>query len=102
MPGYSLIILNLVVLDSFASDILINGVQLSNGINGRVAIYSHGSVVMPHGGTYKPLTVYTDENFSGDSMKMSIHIYYYELDNFNNVIKKKIAPSSKKPTLKVA
>ncbi|MBN1186202.1 MAG: T9SS type A sorting domain-containing protein [Bacteroidales bacterium] len=76
-----------VVIDSFISHILINGVPLNNGTNSRVAIYSHGTVVMPYGNTFKPLTVYSEENYTGDSMQLAIHTYYNDLGNFNNVIK---------------
>jgi len=46
-----------VVIDKFASNILINGEYLQVCVNGRVAIYAHGIVIMPHTSTFKPLTL---------------------------------------------
>lgn len=76
-----------VIIDNFASNILINGSLLNLGVNGRVAIYSHGTVVMPHGINFKPLTVFTGENFTGDSLQLIIHTYYNNLGELNNAIK---------------
>lgn len=76
-----------VVIDSFSSNIYINGTLLNNGVNGRVAVYSHGTVVLPHSSAYKPLTVYTEENFNGDSLKPIIHTFYNSLGTLNNAIK---------------
>lgn len=75
------------VLDSFASNILIHGVPLNNGVNGRVAIYSHGAVIMPHGINFKPLTIFTGKNFTGDSLQLMIQTYYTNLDTLDNAIK---------------
>lgn len=70
---------------NYASEILINGVALS-GSNGRVAIYGNGSVVMPFPNTFEPLTVYTGENFSGETTQYSIHQYHDDLGDFDNAI----------------
>jgi hypothetical protein len=75
------------VVDSFASNILINGVSLVNGVNGRVAIYAQGTVIMPHGSSFKPLTVFSEEEFGGTSQQMILHTYYNNLGELNNAIK---------------
>jgi hypothetical protein len=76
-----------VVIDSFTSDILIKGLPFNNGINGRIAIYGQGSVVMPHGNDFKPVIIYTGENFTGDSLQLEIHTYYNNLGKFDNSVK---------------
>ncbi|MBN2610750.1 MAG: hypothetical protein JXB00_04260 [Bacteroidales bacterium] len=75
-----------VVIDSFTSNILINGAQINNGVNCRVAIYSHGSVVMPHGINFKPLTIYTNKNYTGDSLQLMVHTYYNNLGELDNAV----------------
>lgn len=45
--------------------ITINGVKALNGFNCRVAIYLHGSVLIPHAATYKPFYGYSGQMFSG-------------------------------------
>lgn len=75
-----------VVIANYASNVLINGNPLSVGGNGRVAIYGHGTVVMPFGSTFKPLTVYTEENFDGASEQLSV-AYHKDLGDFDNAIK---------------
>ena len=75
------------VISNYASDILINGVPLNAGVNGRVAICAQGAVVMPFSSSFKPLTVYTEENFGGNSEQLSIEAYHNNLGEFNNAIK---------------
>ena len=55
------------VVDSLLNKISINGQPAVYRTNCRVAIYKHGTVVIPQGTNYQPLTVYTNQNFSGDS-----------------------------------
>ena len=53
---------------AYLSNILINGEQAVNGTNCWLEIYKNGAIVYPHPETsYRPLTVYTKANFSGDS-----------------------------------
>ncbi len=74
------------VIAKYRSSILINGQALGNGANGRVAIYMHGTVIMPFGYNFKPLMVYTGENFGGDSIKLAIEVYHNNLGAFDNAI----------------
>ncbi len=76
-----------VVISDYLSSVLVNGEAFVEGTNGRVAIYAHGTVLMPHSTSYKPLTVYTGENFTGESTQYGIHTYYTSLGNFDNAIK---------------
>ncbi|MBN1133131.1 MAG: T9SS type A sorting domain-containing protein [Bacteroidales bacterium] len=70
------------VIDEYLQYVRVNGQVFSNGGNGRIAIYAHGTVLMPHSAGFQPLTVYTDGSFSGDSMKCFIHTYYNNLGTF--------------------
>jgi hypothetical protein len=74
-------------LSEFAQYVYINGEKLSNNVNGRVAIYAHGTVIMPHGSSFKPLTAYTSEDYKGNYREFEIHTYYNKLDDFDNSIK---------------
>lgn len=75
------------LLDSFSNSIFINNDIFINGVNGRIAIYGNGSVIIPHSNNFKPLTVYKEENLQGDSLQLLIHTYYNNLGNFDNAIK---------------
>ena len=55
------------VLDSLLSKISIKGQAAAYRTNCRVSIYKHGAVVIPQGSAFKPLTVFTGQNFSEDS-----------------------------------
>ncbi len=74
------------VIANYSSAIFINDVVLNPGVNARVAIYASGTVVMPHGPGYQPLTVYTGSGFSGDSSSLSVYTYYNSLSVFDNSI----------------
>ena len=76
-----------VVIDNYVSNVLINGEQLVSGVNGRVAIYAHGTVIMPHASSFKPLIVYGEEDFGGNLQQMAIHTYYNNLGDMDNAIK---------------
>ncbi|WP_340114826.1 glycosyl hydrolase [Maribellus mangrovi] len=75
------------VIATYTSSVKINGAVLKVGSNGRVAIYGQGTVIMPFPGSFKPLTVYTEENFDGNSTQLSIQTYHNNLGDFDNVIK---------------
>ncbi|MGF7137993.1 hypothetical protein FHS86_000278 [Roseimarinus sediminis] len=75
------------VANNYLSKIQVNGVPFQNGVNGRMAIYAHGTVLIPHPSGFKPLTIYSESNFGGDSMQLSIHTYHNQLGNFNNSIR---------------
>lgn len=74
------------VIANFKSKIFIGESPLNPGGNGRVAIYKHGTVVIPHGFSFKPLTVYSDENLAGNSTQMQIEAYHNNLGIFDNAI----------------
>jgi hypothetical protein len=69
------------------SAVLINNEPLNVGANGRVAIYGNGTVIMPFGYGFKPLTIYSEENFDGNAKQMEIHNYHNNLGEFDNTIK---------------
>lgn len=75
------------VIAGFLSNIFVDGKALSPGINGRISIYRNGAVVIPLGNSFKPLTVYTSENFSGDSIQLEVSTYHNNLGNFDNSIR---------------
>ena len=45
----------------------INGKAASKNNNCVIKIYKHGAIILPHGSSFQPLTVYSGENFSGTS-----------------------------------
>lgn len=75
------------VKNSYLSQVLVNGVSFQEGTNGRVARYAHGTVVMPYGNSFKPLTVYSDNDFVGDSKQYSCFTYHNNLGDLDNAIK---------------
>lgn len=75
------------VIASHLASVYVDGTLFSNGGNGRIAIYGNGSVLMPYPSTLKPLTVYTEENFTGNSDQYAIHTYNNNLGELDNTIK---------------
>ncbi len=75
------------VIADHISGVLINGETLKVGVNGRVAMYAHGTVIMPFGFGYKPLTIYTEDDFGGNSNQLTIETYHNHLGEFDNAIK---------------
>ncbi len=59
------------VIDKYLSRITIHGEAAKHNENCRVAIYGHGSIVLPHGRTFAALTVYTEKGFGGESRTFS-------------------------------
>ncbi len=59
------------VINKYLSKITINGKAAVNNSNCRVAIYSHGAIVLPHSKTYPALTVYLEPDFKGESRTYS-------------------------------
>ena len=74
------------VINSYSSYIKINGASLVNGNNAKVAVYKQGTVVIPHASSYKPLTIYTADNFQGESTNLGIG-YNTNLGGFDNNIR---------------
>ena len=58
------------VIDKYLSRITIHGEAAMHNENCRVAIYGHGSIVLPHGRTFAALTVYTEKRFGGESRNL--------------------------------
>lgn len=50
------------------SHVLINGQTAKNGTNCQVKMYNRGSIILPYGDSTKPLTVYSDQNYGGESV----------------------------------
>ncbi len=75
------------VVANYLDDVLVNGEAFVKGANGRVAIYAHGTVLMPHSPSFKPLTVYTEEAFGGESAQYGLHTFYTSLGTKDNAIK---------------
>ena len=74
------------VIASYLGSISVNGNSLVNGSNARVAIYAHGTVVMAHGASFKPLTVYAEAEMEGASMQCETQTYYNNLGSFDKTI----------------
>ena len=75
------------VVDSLLQYIYVKGIQAKNDVNARVAIFRHGTVIMPHAPSFQPLTVYHEQNFGGNSQKYSLHVYNNNLGEFDNSIR---------------
>jgi uncharacterized repeat protein (TIGR02543 family) len=79
------------VISDWLSDIQING-QAFNQETDRIAIYAGGSVIIPNGKEIgkNALTIYTAENYGGESKSLEVNNYYREAElgeNFNNKIR---------------
>ncbi len=69
----------LIVLEKYKSNILINGQALEEDINCRISVYGHGTVIMSHTDAYKPLQVFTEQNYGGEGTWMSLYEYHNNL-----------------------
>lgn len=76
-----------VVIDSLLKFFSINGQNAVQNTNTRVSIYKHGTVVIPHSSQFQPLTVFTDQNFVGDSASFSLFTFNKNLGTFDNSIR---------------
>lgn len=52
----------------YLSKVLINGEAAVDGTNCQLKLYNRGSIVLPYGNSFKPLTVYSEQNFGGDAV----------------------------------
>ena len=75
------------VIRDFLDQVKINGSKFLDGQNGRVSVYAHGTVLIPHSTSFKPLIVYTNESFQGSSKSYGIHTYHNSLGDFENEIR---------------
>lgn len=55
------------VIKNYMGFIYINGEPAKNDVNCQVKMYSNGAIILPYDKDIKPLTVYSEPNFSGDS-----------------------------------
>ena len=53
---------------SFLGFIDIDGVPAVDGENCQVKMYAQGAIIMPYAKDLKPLTVYSEQNFGGESV----------------------------------
>ena len=76
------------VIDSLLKNISVNNQPAVLKTNARVSIYKHGTVVIAQPSTFQPLEVYTEQNFSGDSISYSLFTFNTSLGTkFNNKIR---------------
>ena len=50
------------------SHVKINGEPAENGTNCQVKLYNRGTIIMPYGKGFKPLTVYSERDFGGEAV----------------------------------
>lgn len=56
------------VISTYLKDkVFVNGVQAENGKNCQVKMYGAGAIVLPYDKDMKPLTVYAEQNYEGES-----------------------------------
>ncbi len=74
---------------SILTRLRVDGAVASKGTNVRVVQHAQGSVVIPHGDEFLPLTVFTGQNFTGLSRSLRPHRAYSiaELGAFQNRIR---------------
>jgi hypothetical protein len=58
---------SLVLSQNLLKNVLINGEAAQNDVNCQVRMYGPGAIVLPYDADYKPLTVYSEPNFEGES-----------------------------------
>jgi hypothetical protein len=75
------------VINSYLKFLSVNGTPASNGVNVSVSSYGSGAVVAPYSIDYKPLEVFTEENFGGTAMQYQSVTPYADLGSFDNTIK---------------
>ena len=56
-----------VAISKWLSKIQINGVKASNNNNCQVKLYNRGCIIMPYARNFKPLTVFDEQHFEGES-----------------------------------
>lgn len=76
-----------VVITTILPYVFVKDKQAVNKSNVRVAIYKHGTLIIPHASGFKPLTVFSGQDFAGDSSKYSIFTKYSNLATLNNRIR---------------
>lgn len=64
------------VIDSLLRFIFVNDAPAVNRGNVRVAVYAHGTVVKAHSPQFRPLTIFTERNFQGQSSTFPLFTYH--------------------------
>ena len=59
---------SVVISKHLKNRVYINGVQAVDGENCQVKMYAQGSIIMPYDKDFKPLTVYSEQNFGGTAV----------------------------------
>ncbi len=54
-------------ISTWLSKVQINGQKAVNNGNCQVKIYNRGCIILPHPGNYKPLTVFSEQRYEGES-----------------------------------
>ena len=55
------------VIRDWLSKVQINGEAAANNINCQVKLYNRGCIIMPYSRSIKPLTVYSEKRYEGES-----------------------------------
>ena len=55
-------------INLLAGHVKINGQQAVDGNNCQVKMYNQGTIIMPYASDFRPLTVYSERNFGGESV----------------------------------
>ena len=60
----------------FLGRIRVNGATVSTSTNVRVVQHANGTVVIPHGPGFTPLTIFSQRRFEGSSAQLPLHTYH--------------------------
>lgn len=74
------------VVQRYKDSIFINNAVMAPGVNCRIAVYKHGTAIVPHGSSFKPLEVFLQPDFGGASQQYALQVYNRSLGTFNNAI----------------
>jgi autotransporter-associated beta strand protein len=61
---------------SFLGRIRVNGTNANSGTNVRVVQHGIGTVVIPYGPSFTPLTIHSERRFGGNAMSLPLHTYH--------------------------
>lgn len=64
------------VKEKFLKHMFVNGEPAALNQNVRLASFVGGTIVLPHGPDYRPLTTYNQPRYQGDRRDYSLHTYY--------------------------
>lgn len=56
------------VISTYLGSVYIEGEKAQNEVNCQVKMYGSGAIVMPYPASFKPLTVYSEQNFGGEAV----------------------------------